>query len=74
MENKMNRTNPDLDILYSRLNEIRMTPYERLTAEAQLARAEAIAELLVRTAHTVKKLARTLVVRPVQRAFEWIGA
>jgi hypothetical protein len=51
MTAKISKTNDDLDYLYSRLDEVRLSGYERVKAKAHLARAEAFAdafEFLVR--------------------------
>jgi hypothetical protein len=53
----LSRTNATSD-LEARLLEIRMPAYERLAAQAHLARAEAIAELIVAAMHGVKSLAQ----------------
>ena len=44
MSTKISKTNDDLDYLYSRLDEVRLSGYERVKAKAQLARAEAFAD------------------------------
>lgn len=74
MEMRLNKTNSDLDPLIKRLKEIRMPEYERLIAEAHLARAEAIADLLVRAAQGFKALARKVVLEPARRTLEWVGS
>lgn len=50
-----------------RLAQIRMSAYDRILAEAHLARAEAIADLLVGAATFVNRGLRALVLRPFQR-------
>lgn len=50
-----------------RLQQIRMGAYDRIVAEAHLARAEAIADLLVGAARFLDAGLRALVVRPFQR-------
>lgn len=70
MRNDFRNSNPELDILRSRLGDIRMSERERLVAEAHLARAEAIAELMARFGAWVKRMARILVVRPIARLSE----
>lgn len=74
MERKLNRTNRELGTLIERLKEVRMPEYERLAAEAHLARAEAIADLLVRAAGTLKAVARRRVIEPVRRGLAWVGS
>ena len=51
----------------ARLAAVRMAGHDRVHAEAQLARAEAMAELLARAASGLARLTRTLVIRPLQR-------
>ena len=70
MREGFRNSNPELDILSSRLRDIRMSGQERLMAEAHLARAEAIAELMVRFSAWVKRMARLLVLRPIARLSE----
>jgi predicted MarR family transcription regulator len=48
---------PD-DLLQQRLDEIQMPSYERLVAQAHLARAEAIADLIVGAVNGLKALAK----------------
>ena len=45
-------------LLQQRLDEIRMPSYERLLAHAHLARAEAIADVIVRAVNGLKALAK----------------
>lgn len=74
MKTMLNRTNSDRDLLRARLDEIVMPSYERLTAQAHLERAEVIADLIVAVARKVKALTKALVVRPVLRALDALGA
>jgi len=50
-----------------RLQQIRMGAHERLLAEAHLARAEYLADVLIGSIDLVKRGLRTLVLRPFQR-------
>ena len=70
MNYKLNRANPEAESLAARLDEIRMPAYERLTAQAHLARAELISDWIVaavrafqslfaKRASTCSRLART---------------
>jgi hypothetical protein len=45
-------------LLQQRLDEIQMPSYERLVAQAHLAKAEAIADLVVRAVNGLKALAK----------------
>jgi hypothetical protein len=73
MKPRLRRTIPARDPLYARLDEIRMPAYERLTAKAHLARAEAIAELLTAAAKKIRSIGRVFLVRPIRRALAHIG-
>ena len=74
MKVMLNRTNADRELLRTRLDEIVMPSYERLTAQAHLERAEVIADLIIAVARMVKALTQSLVVRPWRRALDAIGA
>ena len=71
MTSRIRGTNSRCVNLQERLNEIQMPSYERLTAQAHLARAEAIAELIAAGIRKVASLARSakeLAAWPTQRA------
>ena len=44
MTNKISKTNANLDYFNSRLDDVRLSAYDRVRAKAQLARAEAFAD------------------------------
>ena len=73
MKVKINKTNSNLDFLNARLDEVRMSSYERLRAKASLARTEAVAEGVVKIINLVKRLLKTMVVRPFRRLTTSIG-
>ena len=73
MNYKLKRTNPEKDAVYARLNEIQMPAYERLIAQAHLARAEAISDLIVAVVQAVKSAAKALTVRRMRRIVARIG-
>lgn len=50
-----------------RLQQIQMGAHDRLLAEAHLARAEFLADILIGSIDFVKRGLRTLVLRPFQR-------
>ena len=50
-----------------RLQQIRMGAHDRLLAEAHLARAEFLADVLIGSMDLAKRGLRTLVLRPFQR-------
>jgi hypothetical protein len=64
MSTKISRTNSNLEFLNARLDEIRMSSYERLRAKASLARAEAFANAVGAIINLVKRLLKTMVIRP----------
>ena len=73
MNQKISKTNSDLDVLSARLDEVRMSSHERLRAKASLARAEAVADAMVEIINLVKRLLKTLVVRPFRRLITSVG-
>ena len=62
----MNRTerNPGLEAIYARLDEIHMSPADRLNARAALAQADALADFIVGVIDLAKRLLRTRALRP----------
>ena len=73
MERRISKGKSDLEILYARLDQVRISGHERLRAEASLARAEAFADLMVKITGAVKQLLKTLVLRPVRRFITSLG-
>lgn len=73
MNVKIIKTNHDLDFLNARLDEVRMSSHERLRAKASLARSEAVAEAVVEIVNLVKRLLKTLVVRPYRYLTTLVG-
>ena len=73
MTRTTSRNNSNLEFLYAQLDEVRMSGHERLRAKASLARAEAIADLVVEFTDGVKRLLKTLVVRPIRRLIASVG-
>lgn len=73
MNVKIRKTNHDLDFLNARLDEVRMSSHERLRAKASLARSEAVAEAVVEIVNLVKRLLKTLVVRPYRYLTTLVG-
>ena len=65
MTYKLSRTNA-ASSLQRRLDEINMPPYERLAADAHLARAEAISDLIVAGVRAMQSLAHT-----IRELFTW---
>ena len=59
--------------LSARLDDIRMPAYERLTASAHLARAEAISDLIVAAIRVLRSAANALRPRRLRRGLARIG-
>ncbi len=68
----MRRSN-EREFMYRRLDEVRMSDFERMQARAHLERAEAIADLIVAGSRAVSRLFRKLVVRPLRRFAAAVG-
>ena len=73
MSRNRSKTDPGLEFLYARLDEVRMSGHERLRAKASLARAEAVADLMVGIAKGIKSLLKILVLRPIRRLTTSLG-
>lgn len=73
MKEKISKTSPSLEFFNARLDEVRMSGYERMRAKASLARAEAVAELAVEATGVVKRLFKTLLLRPIRRLTSALG-
>ena len=73
MKTKISKTNPDLEYLYARLDQVRMSGHERLRAKASLARAEALADLVVGLTGAVKRFFKIFLVRPIRRLTSTLG-
>jgi hypothetical protein len=58
MTRKISKTN-DMTYLKARLDEVRMSGYDRIRAEAQLARAEAVADAVADLFAWVKRVLTT---------------
>lgn len=73
MNEKISKTNSDLDFMNARLDEVRMSSHARLGAKASLARIAAFAEAAAKIINLVKRLLKTLVVRPYRRLTTSVG-
>lgn len=60
MNEKISKTNVDIEFFKTRLDEIRMSGHERIKAKAQLERAEAMAEMLSAACSSVASAFRSL--------------
>ena len=61
---KQAHSNPGLEALYARLDEIYMTPADRLNARAALAHADALADFILGTIDLAKRLFGARPLRP----------
>jgi hypothetical protein len=66
MNEKISKTNENLDFFNARIDEIRMSGHERMKAKARMAQAEAIAGALVAFVGFGTRLLKSLVVRPMR--------
>jgi hypothetical protein len=61
---KSERSIRSLESIYARLDEIRMSPADRLNARAALARADALADAILGAIDLAKRLLRTRALHP----------
>ena len=73
MSSKQRRSEANLEYLYARLDAVRMSCYERQHAKASLARADAIAGVLVDSARGIRRLLKNLVILPIRRLTASVG-
>ena len=73
MNVKVIKTNCNLDFLNARLDEVRMSNHERLRAKASLARSVAVVDAAVEIINLVKRLLKTLILRPILRLTASLG-
>ena len=73
MNARRNKTMANLDLLYQRIDEIRMNEADRLRAKASLARAEAVVDFIFEAAGFVGGHFLNLVLRPIQRLTGALG-
>ena len=66
-------TKSEMEFLYRRLDEVRMSELDRMRAKAQLARTEAVADFLAAGGKAVSRLVRKLVIRPIRRFAASVG-
>jgi len=67
MSSTISNTKRDGTAPLDRLKQVRMGAHDRLLAEAHLARAEFLADILIGSIDFAKRGLRTLVLRPFQR-------
>lgn len=63
----------DLEFLFSRLDEVRMSERERMRAKAHLARAEAVADFLAAGGRAIARLFEKRIVRPIRKIATSVG-
>ena len=73
MNADISKTNLGADYFNARLDEVGLSAYERMRAKAELARAEVLASAIVEIISLVKRLLKTLLVRPYQRLSANLG-
>ncbi len=56
--------NPGLEAIYARLDEIHMSPADRLNARAALAQADALADVIVGAVEFARRLLHARPLRP----------
>ena len=61
---KNERSHRGLESIYARLEEIQMSPADRLNARAAIAQADALAEFIRGAIDLAKRLLRTRALRP----------
>lgn len=66
MKETISKTNENLEFLYRRLNEVQMSGYERARAKAQLARADAVADLVFAAFRGIGRLFKTTADKPAR--------
>lgn len=64
MTSKVSKSNAEWETIHARLAEIQMSSYARMRAQAQLERAEAIADTLAALSGSVKRALKHLFARP----------
>ena len=69
----ISKSNESKAFMQARLDEVRMSGHMRLQAEAQMARAEAIAEFLGELADGINRVLRKLVLRPFRKLTASLG-
>jgi hypothetical protein len=70
MTDRLSKTSAEPAEISALLDRVQMPDYERLSAQAHLARAEAIADLMVRAGSAMRSLARAFVARLPHRPRE----
>ncbi len=73
MNYKISKSNPRRAFFEARIDELRISGYERMKAKARLAQAEAMADALAAIGGGIGRLLRSLVIRPLRRLTTSLG-
>ena len=73
MTMKSVQANGDLEYLFARLDEVRMSEHERLRAKASLAKAEAAIDTIIAAADAIHGLLQATVIGPFRRLAKELG-
>lgn len=68
MNGEISKPKLDGSATLDRLQQIQISAHDRLLAEAHLARAEFLADVVIGSIDVAKRILRTLVLRPFRRA------
>lgn len=64
MTKQISKSNDEWETINARLAQVRLSGYERLRAEASLARAEAVADALAALSASVRRAVKQVFARP----------
>lgn len=67
MNVRNSKPNAKMEFIFARLDEVQMSPSERIKAKAQLARTEAVADAIFAIGRGLRTLLKVLVLRPIRR-------
>jgi hypothetical protein len=73
MKNEISKSNHRRAFFEARIDELRISAHERLKAKARLAQAEAMADALAAIGGGIRRLLRSLVIRPLRRLTTSLG-
>ena len=73
MKPDISKTNLKRAYFEARIDELRINGHERLKAKARLAQAEAMADALAAIDGGIRRLLRSLVIRPLRRLTTSLG-
>lgn len=73
MKTKISKSNCRTAFFEAKIDELRISGHERLKAKARLAQAEAMADALAAIGGGIRRLLRSLVIRPLRRLTTSLG-